>query len=118
MRLALDNHYSPAIARELRDRGHEAVAAIETGWELLKDEAVLLACRDGRRTLMTNDVRDFTVIAGDWAAKGQTHFGLIFTSDSSMPRGRGAIGRLVSALDGLLRTNPSDEAFVDRVHWL
>lgn len=118
MKLALDNHYAPAIAAKLRDRGHDAVAAIERGWGDLEDEALLEACAAEQRTLLTNDVADFSSIVRIWATQGRSHAGVIFTSDASMPRARATIGRFVTALDRLLRGNSKIDAFVDRIHWL
>ena len=118
MKLALDHHYSPAIATELRKRGFDVVAAIERGWETEDDEALLGLCDKERRALVTNNVADFTVIARGWAIEGRRHSGLIFTSDVSMPRDRQTIGRYVEALAELLRASPRGDAFTDRVHWL
>lgn len=118
MKVALDNHYAPVIAAKLRERGHDAVAAIDQGWDALDDEALLEACASERRALLTNDVADFSSIARLWATEGRRHAGMIFTSDASMPRGRATIGRFVTALDRLLRGNPKTDAFSDRIHWL
>jgi hypothetical protein len=118
VKLALDHHYSPTIATELRARGHDVIAVIERGWEEEDDEPLLALCSDESRALVTNNVGDFTLIARRWAVEGRQHSGLIFTSDASMPRSRGAIGLYVGALDKLLSSNQSGEAFVDRVHWL
>ena len=118
MRLVLDHHYSPAIARTLREQGFDVVAAIERGWETEDDEALLDICDKEQRALVTNNVADFTVIVRDWAFEGRRHSGLIFTSDVSMPRGRQTIGRYIEVLAELLRTNPRDDAFTDRIQWL
>ena len=118
MRLALDHHYSTAIATQLRERGFDVVAAIERGWETEDDEALLAVCDQEQRGLVTNNVADFTTIARGWAIEGRRHSGLIFTSDVRMPRGRQTIGRYVEVLDELLRGNPRDDAFTDRIQWL
>ena len=118
MRLALDHHYSPLIARRLRDRGHNVVAAIEVGWETEDDESLLARCTDDRRALLTNNVADFAALARAWPTEGRAHGGLVFTSDVSLPRTRDTIGRYVEQLDALLQDNPGDDSFVDRVHWL
>ena len=118
MKLVLDHHYSTTIAAKLRDRGFDVVSAIERGWETEDDEALLVLCDKEPRALVTNNVADFIVIARGWAIEGRRHSGLIFTSDASMPRSRQTIGHYVEVLEELLRANPRDDAFTDRVQWL
>ncbi len=118
MKVALDHHYATAIAIQLRERGYDAVAAVEQGWETESDEALLVICQEQQRALVTNNVGDFTVIARRWAVEGRPHAGLVFTSDASMPRSRLTIGRYVDALAALLRSHPEDGSFIDRSHWL
>jgi hypothetical protein len=117
MRLALDHHYSRIIADQLRDKGHDVVAAIEQGWEWELDEPLLALCASEQRALVTNNVADFTAIARRWAAQGRSHAGLVFTSDASLPRTRATIGRYVQLLHDLM-TEHSEDALVDGVHWL
>ena len=118
MRLALDHHYSTAIAIQLRSRGHDVIAVIERGWEAEGDELLLRLCEQEQRGLVTNNVADFMTIARRWAIEGRSHAGLIFSSDASMPRARAAIGLFVRALDDLLSSHAPDDALRDRVHWL
>lgn len=118
MKLALDHHYSPTIAVELRERGHDVGAAIERGWQTETDEALLEICANEQRALLTNNVADFAVIARRWAIEGRSHCGLIFTSDASMPRSRQSIDSYVDTLDKLLVANPGEAVFTDRAHWL
>jgi len=118
VKLALDHHYSDQIAVQLRRRRCDVVAAIERGWEQEDDESLLGLCAAEDRTLLTNNVADFTVIARRWALEGRPHAGLVFTSDASLPRSPHTIGLYVTALQALVRANPTDDAFVDRIHWL
>ena len=118
MKLALDHHYSTRIAVQLRRRRCDVIAAVERGWEQEDDETLLGLCGDEQRALVTNNVADFTVIARRWAVEDRHHAGLIFTSDTSLPRGRNTIGRYVDLLQSVIRAHPGDDAFIDRVHWL
>jgi hypothetical protein len=118
VKLVLDHHYSRIIAEQLRAKDHDVVAAVEQGWEQLDDEPLLEGCRSERRALLTNNVADFVAIVRRWAAQGQPHAGLVFTSDASLPRNRGTIGKHIALLDDLLARHPATDEFVDRVHWL
>lgn len=118
MKLALDHHYSRIIADQLRTEGHDVVAAIEQGWEQEDDEQLLALCASEHRALVTNNVSDFTAIARRWAVQGQSHTGLIFTSDVSLPRTKATIGTYVKLLHELLTRHPRKDGFTDRVHWL
>lgn len=119
MKLLLDEHYSPRIARELRKRGHDAVAAAERRDLTSSDDQDLLraAARESR-ALLTNDVRDFTEIVRTWAAEGRRHHGVIFASDSTFPRASAGIGALVRALDATFAANQTDDAIIDQIIWL
>jgi hypothetical protein len=118
VKLALDHHYSTQIAIQLRRRRGDVIAVVERGWEHEDDEALLALCGGEHRALLTNNVADFAVIARRWALEGRHHAGLIFTSDLSLPRDRHTIGLYVTTLHALLRANPADHAFSDRIHWL
>lgn len=118
MKLTLDHHYATVIAVKLRARDHDVVAAIEREWHALDDDELLDACRVESRALLTSNVADFAVLARDLAAQGQPHCGLVFTSDGSLPRTLGAVGRYVDLLDELMRANSGADALADRVLWL
>jgi hypothetical protein len=118
VRLALDHHYSPLIAVQLRDRGHEAAAALERGWEAEDDDTLFQLCAAEQLTLLTNNVVDFVHIARQWGAEGRSHPGLVVTSDDGLPRSRDTIGRYVELLDALMLANLGPGDFADRIHWL
>jgi len=46
-----------------------------------------------QRTLVANDVLDFHLIHNQMHAAGEDHYGLIFASDSTMPRNKASIPR-------------------------
>ncbi|CAN5917631.1 hypothetical protein BH23ACT10_BH23ACT10_34690 [soil metagenome] len=118
VKLALDHHYSPTIAHQLRRLGHDVVAAQDRTWQREDDDTLLHLCMTEDRALLTNNVGDFSLIARRWTGEGRPHAGLIFTSDRSMPRNRDTIGRYVAALDDLLRSHPGTTDLRDQVHWL
>lgn len=113
MRLLLDEMYTPAIAVELRARGHD-VLSVHDGAALVgaPDDEVLAAAQAAERALVTENVRDYRPLEVALIAAGGQHAGLVYTSNRQFPRGHPATtGRLVLALDALLRERRS---LVDR----
>lgn len=112
MRLFLDAHISgPRIARVLRERGHDVRAADEER-ELdgLEDEQLLeLAAADGRRLMITFDVKDFTVIARRWAEAGRAHAGLGIVVGID----HGEFGAILEALSRELDARPAESDWSD-----
>ena len=98
--------------------GHDVIAVAEADWQTEEDESLLGLCRHDQRALVTNNVADFAVISRRWQADGRSHYGLIFTSDTSLPRTRHNVARFVDALDRLMNENPDVNIFIDRIHWL
>ena len=91
MKLLLDEMISPKIARELRGRGDFDVQAIKgdrPDLEAVADREIVRRIAAEQRTLVTNDVLDFQLIHNQMLAAGEEHYGLIFTSDSTMPRNK------------------------------
>lgn len=121
MKLLLDEMISPKIARELRSRGDFDVQAIKgdrPDLEAVADREIVRRIAAERRTLVTNDVLDFQLIHNQMLAAGEEHYGLIFTSDSTMPRNKASIPLWVKALTELLKANPADDALRNRVRHL
>jgi hypothetical protein len=107
LRLLLDEMYSPAIAAELRARGHDVVSVHDVGSGLVtgaSDADVLGASQRDERALVTENVRDYRPLEIGLLADGSHHAGLVYTSNRQFPRGEPTtLGRLVRALDALLR---------------
>lgn len=104
LKLLLDEHISPAVARGLRKRlpGVEVFALIE--WEaggfLGQDDAVCLAeALRQQRTFVTYDRRTIAPLLKEWAEAGKGHAGVIFVDDRTIPPSE--IGALVNALAAL-----------------
>lgn len=96
----LDEMYPPALAGMLSDRGYDVVAVVAMP-ELAgsPDEAVLDAATSRGRCLVTENVRDFAVLA-----RHSTHGGLLFVSAERWPRTPAAIKRLADALGQAMAT--------------
>jgi Domain of unknown function (DUF5615) len=99
-RLMLDEMYPMTLAGILRDRGHDVVAVVGIP-ELAgsPDEAVLDAATNAGCCLVTENVRDFAVLA-----RYTSHSGLLFVNAERWPRNPGAIKRLADALGHLVAT--------------
>lgn len=110
MKLLLDEMYALAIAEALRARGHDVVSVHDPAYRALEgepDEEVWAAAIADDRALVSENVQDFRHLEADALARTQPRPPLIFTTDRQFPRGDPAtIGRLVTALDALLATEP------------
>ena len=118
LKLLLDVHHSHLAAERMRSAGHDVVAAAEGPvLSILTDEELLrAAARDGR-AVVTENARDFDRIVRSWAAAGEHHAGVVFTSPRRFHRGSAAYpANLVAALEELLRGAPKEG--VDWIYWL
>ena len=119
MKLLLDEHYSPEIARQLRARGHDVAAVAERADLVgLGDDELFARMRQERRAIMTNNVKDFVPLASRAALAAEPHYGLVLTSDRSMPRRSDAIGWVVDALDALLQRHKDEASLCNQMLWL
>jgi hypothetical protein len=119
LRLLVDEMYPPAIAEQLRERDRDAGAVTERPeLRALPDTDLFVLAQTEQRTVVTEDVADFSVIADDYDLRGQSHFGLVLVPSGVYPRGSPAtIGRMVAALDRLLSEHPGNTAASSR-YWL
>ena len=119
MRLLLDEMLSPAIARELRERGHDVLAIAEqAGWVALSDPEVMALARTERRAIVTNNPRDYRPLHADAITPGGPgHFGMVFMSGSHR-RTKADTGRIISALEAMLTEYPGDEDLANGECWL
>lgn len=97
-RLLLDEMYPPALADLLCQHGHDVVAVAARA-ELvgLDDAAILEAATAEERCLVTENDRDFAVLA-----RQAGHGGVLFVHAQRWPRTRSGIHRLATALDHAL----------------
>jgi len=114
LKLLLDEHYSSRIAEQLRARGHDVVAATERiEFSGLPDHALFQAAQAEQRALLTENWAHF-----QRGLTGEAHYGVIFTAERHLPRGRGTIGLYVRILDDFLTRHPAEDALRDQWMWL
>jgi Domain of unknown function (DUF5615) len=90
----------------------------ERGLKGIDDEPLLVLCDAESRALLTNNASDFVPIVRLSAAAGRDHAGLLLTSDASLPRTKGRIGRYVELLSALMGASPAERALAGQVRWL
>ena len=114
MRLLLDEHYSPRIAEQLRQAGHDVVSISErSDLRGFTDPQVFSFAQAERRALLTENTGDFLEEIQKAQTDGLTHFGVIFTSPRSFPRGPATIGSYVRALDLFLSSHQAEDALIN-----
>lgn len=106
VKLLLDEHISPEIARQLRKHGHDVVAVGERPGLRGRPDRVHFACLpDEQRAIVTRDLADYRPLLAESLRRGTATYGLV-----CVPRrfalNRQGIGRLVLALDALLQEHP------------
>ena len=119
MRLLLDEMLSPAIARELRARGHD-VQAIEEHpeWCSFDDRRVVELARVERGAIVTDNLVDMRPLHCEAIAPGGPgDHGVIFIP-GGRPRTRGDTGRIVAALELKLQTYPGEDDLANGEDWL
>ena len=116
MRLLLDEMISWRIAAELRARGHDVVAVRRDRLELegTPDPVLLELAATERRAVVTNDVRDYRVAHDRTLARGDTHYGVVYTYDDTLPRSRASLPLWVAMLDTFLATHPAEDALLNQ----
>jgi predicted nuclease of predicted toxin-antitoxin system len=106
-RLLLDEMFSPAIAAELRELGHDVVAVADRADLRSKaDEDVFAWAAAEQRWLLTENVKDFRPIMLRALQTGTPASGLLFTSSRSFPRSRKNPGPLIRSLHAWLTGGP------------
>jgi Domain of unknown function (DUF5615) len=112
VKLLLDEHLSPEIARQLRARGHDVVAVAERAGLRGRPDRVHFACSpDERRAIVTRDLADYRPLLADSLRRGTVTYGLVCVP-RRFPLNRQGIGRLVRALDSLLQAHPQPDGAI------
>lgn len=112
LKLLLDEHFSPEIARQLRRLGHDVVAVGERP-ELRgrSDRVHFASLPEQRRAIVTRDLGDFRPLLAEALRRGTPTYGIVCASHR-FPLTRNEIGRLVRALAALLDASPAVDAVI------
>lgn len=114
MRLLLDEHFSPEIARRLRERGHDVIAVKERAHLIARlDRVHFSSAPDERRAIVTQDLADFRPLLAEAMRAGTRSYGLVCVP-ARFPLSRNMIDRVVRALDELLTRHPGDDDLINR----
>ncbi len=106
MKLVLNEMWSGEIARQLRSRGHDVVAATELPrrYRAIPDHEFFRRAQDDGRAIVTDNVRDFMPIVAEQAGRAERHFGVVFALRPAFDRAQPAVvGNMTRALEALLR---------------
>jgi hypothetical protein len=120
LRLLLDEHLSPLIARQLRARHPEIAILSIQEWEngayrQAEDARLLAAAAAQQLTLVTSDQRTIMPMLKDWGNRGVDHGGVIFVVGRRF--GRRDTGTLITAIIGLWH-DAGDMDWTNRVAYL
>jgi Domain of unknown function (DUF5615) len=114
VRLLLDEHFSPEIARQLRARGHDVIAVKEHPELIGRSDRVHFASMpEQRRAIVTQDLGDFRPLLAEAMRAATKTYGLVCVP-ARVSLSRGAIGQIVGSLEHLLRQSPGDDDLIDR----
>jgi len=98
LRLLLDEMYSGALARALRDVGVEARTASDLGLGGRSDPDVFAAAAADGLKVLTENVADFVRIASEHVASGGHHHGVLVALSTRFSRRPAGVGVLVAAI--------------------
>lgn len=100
----------------LRARGYDAIAISErAAWVGMSDPDIVELARGEQRAIVTSTLRDFRTLAAQALTSDRGHAGMIFVP-TTYRRNRKDSSRLATALETVMRENPSGLA--DQERWL
>jgi predicted nuclease of predicted toxin-antitoxin system len=106
MKLLLDEHLSPAIAKGLRSRHSNFPVITLAEWEegrflAATDESILEEAAIQGLTLVTYDRKTIPPLLKSWAETGHDHGGVVFVDEKTIPPSD--FGGLIRALQELFQ---------------
>jgi hypothetical protein len=120
LKLLLDEHISPGVARSIQRRDRNIAVVAMADWEQgsflgQEDSACLQEAALQKLTLVTYDRRTIPTLLKDWAEEERHHAGVIFIDEKTISPSD--IGGLVQSLGALLK-EARDWDWTDRIYFL
>ncbi len=113
MKLLLDEMYSPRFAEALRAAGVDVCTVVELGLAGSSDPEVFAAAIADGRTVLTENVADFTRVSAEHLLAGHHHPGVLIALSSRFSRRASGIGPVVAAVRDI-----ADQQLNDRLVYL
>lgn len=98
LRLFLDENLSPRLAEQLRLHSFDVIATHEITRTGTTDESQLAFPATENRTIVTINHRDFATLHEYYLATGQTHAGIVLTTEETTQTLRRRLLRLLNTL--------------------
>ena len=115
MKLVLNEMWSGEIARQLRRRGYDVVAATELPrrYRGVPDHEFFRLAQEDGRVVVTDNVRDFAMLVAERASRAEPHCGVVFAVRPAFDRAHpGIVGSMTRALTTFLSGDPEPGAVV------
>jgi hypothetical protein len=113
LKLLLDEMYPASLAESLRDDDIDARTVRELGLAGRSDPDIFAAAVEQGRSILTENVGDFTHISAEHLSAARHHPGVLIALSSRFSRRPAGIGRLVTAIRAV-----SGQELDDRVVYL
>jgi predicted nuclease of predicted toxin-antitoxin system len=101
----VDADLTPRIVSALRQRNYVCQSAIEDNMADAPDEQILERAAQLGMVLLTNNARDFALLAQEWASRGRQHAGILISEQYR----RRELGEFLRRLLSFLDTVTADE---------
>jgi predicted nuclease of predicted toxin-antitoxin system len=116
VRFLIDEMFSPDVAEQLRDAGHDAMHVSELSMQAATDGDLLTLATAQARTVVTENASDFLPLLDARIAAGMTVTPVVIALKSNLPRGSGAMSRALATRLDAWAQDVSDPYHY--VHWL
>jgi hypothetical protein len=114
MKWLIDEMLPQAVAEELRDKGHDAVAVFELDMQGAPDQDVFDLAVSQKRIVVTENFADFAALVDRRQSDDEPGTPVVFVRKSSFPAGGALSAHLAEHLDEWAHENPDPYT---GLHW-